>query len=116
MLLRSERAQGSRVVLLIGILCATARAQAPTKRFEAGAHVAMLASSFNQGSTWGPVIQDPECAQKSMGLSVSRCHLPSVITYPFKSAAVGFGGHFGLSLTEKVGLEGEVRYFPNLAG
>ena len=76
----------------------------------------MLASSFNQGSTLGPVIQGPECAQESMGFSVSRCHLPSVITYPFKSAAVGFGGHFGLPLTERVGLEGEVRYFPNLAG
>lgn len=98
-----------RVFLLTGILAAPAQAQILTKRFEVGAHFGMLALSLDEGSTLGPPNVQPFCFGPP-----SACLRPTVITYPFKSMAAGFGGRFVYALNDRFGLEGEVNYYPSL--
>jgi hypothetical protein len=73
----------------------------------------MLALSLDEGSTPGPLALDPYCQRFGI-ISYSICYRPTVITYPFKSAAAGFGGRFGYALTDHIGLESEVNYYPSL--
>ena len=109
MLYRWARVNAMRVLLFTGILAAPAQAQILTKRFEVGAHFGMLALSVDEGSTLGPANVEPFCPGPP-----SVCLRPSVITYPFKSMAAGFGGRFGYALNDHFGLEGEVNYYPTL--